>query len=80
MMTETETKNVEEVEIVQAENWKPKVMIIATAVGAAIGLATALLLINRVEEDEKLEVSPAQGIKMGLAGLTFLRQITQLGD
>ncbi len=53
---------------------------IGVAVGALIGLATALLLINRVEENEKLEVSPAQGIKMGLAGLTFLRQITQLGD
>jgi hypothetical protein len=38
------------------------------------------LLVSRVEEDEKLEVTPAQGIKMGLAGLTFLRQITQLGD
>jgi hypothetical protein len=76
----TEMNTIEDVEIVESDNWKPKVIGISVAIGALIGLATALLLINRVEEDEKLEVSPAQGIKMGLAGLTFLRQITQLGD
>ena len=76
----TDKKTVEDFEITDVEDWKPKVMIIGAAIGALIGLGTALLLINRVEEDEKLEVTPAQGIKMGLAGLTFLRQITQLGD
>ena len=76
----TEMNTVEDVEIVEADNWKPKVIIIGTAIGALVGLATAYLLVSRVEEDEKLEVSAAQGIKMGLAGLTFLRQITQLGD
>ena len=76
----TDLNTVDDYEITEVDNWKPKVIGIGVAVGALIGLATALLLINRVEEDEKLEVSPAQGIKMGLAGLTFLRQITQLGD
>jgi len=78
MMTEMNT--VEDLEVTEIDNWKPKVIAVGVAIGALIGLATALLLVNRVEEDEKLEVSPAQGIKMGLAGLTFLRQITQLGD
>jgi hypothetical protein len=76
----TDLNTVEDFEITEVDNWKPKVIGIGVAIGAVIGLATALLLINRVEEDEKLEVTPAQGIKMGLAGLTFLRQITQLGD
>jgi hypothetical protein len=76
----TDLNTVEDFEIAEVDNWKPKVIGIGVALGALIGLATALLLINRVEEDEKLEVSPAQSIKMGLAGLTFLRQITQLGD
>ncbi len=76
----TDINTVEDFEIANVDNWKPKVIGVGVAIGALIGLATALLLINRVEEDEKLEVSPAQGIKMGLAGLTFLRQITQLGD
>ncbi len=76
----TDLNTIEDIEITEVDNWKPKVIGIGVAVGALIGLTTALLLINRVEEDEKLEVSPAQGIKMGLAGLTFLRQITQLGD
>ena len=77
-MTELNTN--EDLELTEVENWKPKVMIVATAVGAILGLGVALLLISRVEEDEKLEVTPVQGIKMGLAGLTFLRQITQLRD
>ena len=76
----TELNTVEDLEITEVDNWKPKVIIVATAIGALIGMGAALLLISRVEDDEKLEVSPAQGIKMGLAGLTFLRQITQLGD
>lgn len=76
----TDLNTIEDVEITEVDNWKPKVIIVATAIGALIGMGAALLLISRVEDDEKLEVSPAQGIKMGLAGLTFLRQITQLGD
>jgi len=76
----TEMNTVEDFEITEVDNWKPKVIFIGTTIGALIGLATAYLLISRVEEDEKLEVTPAQGVKMGLAGLTFLRQITQLGD
>jgi hypothetical protein len=76
----TELNTIEDVEITEVDNWRPKVIIIATAIGAVIGLGTALLLINRVEEDERLEVSPAQGLKLGLAGLTFLRTVTQLSD
>jgi len=76
----SDLNTVEDLEITEVDNWKPKVIGIGVAIGALIGLATALLLVSRVEEDEKLEVTPAQGIKMGLAGLTFLRQITQLGD
>ena len=76
----TDLNTVEDAELTEVDNWKPRVIIIATALGAVIGLGTALLLINRVEEDEKLEVSAAQGLKLGLAGLTFLRTVTQLGD
>ena len=76
----TELNTIEDVEITEIDDWKPKVIIIATAIGAVIGLGTALLLINRVEEDQRLEVSPAQGLKLGLAGLTFLRTVTQLSD
>jgi hypothetical protein len=76
----TEMNTVEDFEITEVDDWKPKVIIIGAAIGALVGLATAYLLISRVEEDEKLEVTPAQGVKMGLAGLTFLRQITQMGE
>jgi len=76
----TELNTIEDVGMIEVDNWKPKVVLVATAIGALVGLTTAFLLISRVDEDDKLEVTPAQGVKIGLAGLTFLRQITQLGD
>ena len=76
----TDMKPAEGLEITEVENWKPKVLLLGSLIGALVGLGTAYLLASRVEENEKLEVSPAQGVKMGLAALTFLRQITQLGD
>ena len=76
----TTMNTVEDVAITEIENWKPKVLAIGAVIGALIGLGTAYLLVSRVEDDEQLEVTPAQGVKMGLAALTFLRQITQLGD
>lgn len=76
----TNIKSAEELEMTETENWKPKALVVGTLLGALIGLGTAYLMVSRVDEDEKLEVSSAQGIKMGLAALTFLRQITQLGD
>ena len=76
----TEMNTVEDVAITEVDNWKPKVLVIGALIGALVGLGTAYLLVSRVEEEEKLEVTPAQGVKMGLAALTFLRQITQIGD
>jgi hypothetical protein len=76
----TEMNTVEDVAITEVDNWKPKVLVIGALIGALVGLGTAYLLVSRVEEEEKLEVTPAQGVKMGIAALTFLRQITQIGD
>ncbi|HBY08139.1 MAG TPA: hypothetical protein DEH22_10270 [Chloroflexi bacterium] len=76
----TEMKPLEDTELTAVDNWKPKVLAIGALIGAIVGLGTAYLLVSRVDENEKLEVSSVQGIKMGLAALTFLRQITQLGD
>ena len=76
----TEMNTVEDVAITEVDNWKPKVLVIGALIGALVCLGTAYLLVSRVEEEEKLEVTPAQGVKMGLAALTFLRQITQIGD
>ena len=71
---------IEDVAITEVDNWKPKVLVIGALIGALVGLGTAYLLVSRGEEEEKLEVTPAQGVKMGIAALTFLRQITQIGD
>jgi hypothetical protein len=72
----------QDMEIIETEtdNWQAKALIAGTLVGAVVGLITAYLLISKVEEEDRLEVSPSQGVKMGLAAFTFLRQISQIGD
>ncbi len=66
--------------MIASNNWKTKALLIGAALGALVGLGTAYLLISRVGEEQQLQVTPGQGVKMGLAAFTFLRQITQLGE
>ena len=63
------------------ENWKMKTLVIGAAVGALTGLGAAYLLVNRAEKlDASPELSPGEGIKIGLMLLGVLRQVAQLGE
>lgn len=60
-------------------NWKTRILIIGAIVGALTGIGTAYLLIQRADE-EGLNLSPGEGVKLGVSVFGFLRQITNLGD
>ncbi len=63
------------------ENWKMKTLVIGAVLGALTGLGAAYLLVNRAENSETSpELSPGEGIKIGLMLLGVLRQVAQLGD
>ena len=63
------------------ENWKVKILIAGTVLGALIGLGGAYLMVQRAEtKDEKVTFTVGKGVKLGLISFTLLRQIAQLDE
>lgn len=68
-------------ELLGTENWKPKALIIGAAVGALVGLGAAYLFINQAERSgSKPEITPGQGVRLGVLVFGLLRQIAALGE
>ena len=72
--------NEQEFDIVEAENWKPKVLLIGTVLGAVVGLSAAYLLIKSSGEETPPEISAGQGAKLGVLVFGLLRNIATLGE
>lgn len=54
-----------------------KVLIMGTAVGAVTGLLAAYLIIKRAEnKNEEPNLSPGEGVKIGLGVLGLLRSLS----
>lgn len=67
-------------EIVPSSNFKQRLLLLGAVIGALTGLGAAYLISQRIEEGEELELTPGEGVKLGIAVFAFFRQITQLGD
>ena len=67
-------------EIITTGNQNAKILALGTIVGALVGLGAAYLLLQRVDEQGELNMSPKEGVKLGISVFSFFRQITQLGD
>ena len=61
-------------------NWKTKVLIIGGLLGTLVGVASAYLLIQNRKEEETLQVTPGEGVKLGVLVLGLLRSIATLGE
>ena len=62
-------------------NWKNRTWIIGAVAGLAIGLASAYIVIKRSEQLETLpEVSPGDGVKIGLGILGVLRLVADVAE
>jgi hypothetical protein len=68
--------------MLQENNWKPRVLIAGTAIGALAGLAAGYLLSRTAEESggDPPEISTIDGIKVTLAIIGVVRAIASLGD
>lgn len=61
-------------------NWKPKVLLIGTALGALVGLGTAYLLARTAEEnaDGPPQIKTGDAIKIGVNVIGVVRGIAAL--
>ncbi|HUF37352.1 MAG TPA: hypothetical protein VMN57_02415 [Anaerolineales bacterium] len=63
------------------DNWKSRTILLGLVIGAVAGLGAAYMLVQQAEKDGRApEMSPGEGVKLGLLVLGALRQIAQLGE
>jgi gas vesicle protein len=60
-------------------NYRTKVLVSGTLIGAVVGLAGAFLLIQNTErKGEELQVSAGEGVKLSLIIMGLLRQVADI--
>lgn len=65
----------------QSESSNRKILIVGGLLGLLSGLLAAYLLLQRSEQNEKdLNISPGDGVKVGLGVLGVLKMISDLGE
>jgi hypothetical protein len=62
------------------KSMRSKVLIVGGVLGAAVGTLAAYLFVQNLSEDEPLEVTPGQGIRLALLVFGLLRSIASLGE
>jgi len=55
-------------------------IILGAVLGAITGAGAGYLLAQRIEEGEEIQLTAGDGIKLGGSIITFLRQISNLGN
>jgi hypothetical protein len=69
----------ENIELANIEAVRPKVLVIGAAVGLAVGLAGAYMLLQRSEKEGTApELSLMEGIKLGVLVFGLLRSVSQI--
>ncbi|RLD05529.1 MAG: hypothetical protein DRI56_09405 [Chloroflexota bacterium] len=61
------------------KNQLTKIVFLGAIIGALAGAGAVYLLAQGLDEDEKLALAPADGVKLGVAAFAFLRKVTELG-
>ena len=66
----------------KTSSWRTQTLAIGAVFGALLGLGGAYLLVQNAEKQgvEKIQVSPGDGLRLGLLVMGVLRQIAQLGE
>jgi hypothetical protein len=70
-------------EIIEAENWKPKVLVVGAVIGALVGVGAAYLYTQQSEREQGFEASnfsAGDGVKLGLLLLGLLRSVADMGN
>jgi hypothetical protein len=65
----------------EADNWKPRALLIGALIGAAVGVGAAYLFVQQAErEGSTPSISAGEGVKLGLLVLGLLRSVAVLGE
>lgn len=70
-------------DIIETENWLPKVLVTGAVIGALVGIGAAYLYTQQAKRDEGFEtpsMNAGDGVKLGLLLLGLLRSVADLGD
>ena len=70
-------------DIIESENWKPKVLVVGAVFGALVGIGAAYLYIQQSEHEQGFEYpnfSAGDGIKLGLLLLGLLRSVADMAS
>lgn len=71
----------ESLEIMVKPNWKPKALLVGGVIGALVGVAAVYLYIqNNTVGEEPLDITPGEGVKLGVLVFGLLRSIASLGE
>ena len=70
----------QEYEIVEIENWQPRLLAAGAVLGALVGLGAAYLLISANKEEGPPKISAGEGVKLGVLVLGLLRSVANLGE
>ncbi len=64
-------------------NWKPRLLVMGTFIGAGLGLVTAFMLAREAEqrsdEEDNLSISAGDILKTSLGVITTARSVASLG-
>ena len=55
-------------------------IVLGAVLGVITGASAGFLLTKRIEEGEEIQLTAGDGIKIGGSVITFLRQISNLGN
>lgn len=70
-------------EIVQTENWKPKILVVGAVLGALVGIGAAYLYTQQSERERGFEspsFSAGDGLKLGLLLMGLLRSVSDMAS
>lgn len=63
------------------KSWKTRTMLIGAVMGAVIGVAAAMIVVERAQREQVTpRISAGDGVKLGLGVLGLMRLIADLGD
>jgi hypothetical protein len=63
------------------ENWRPKVLLIGAVIGAVVGVGAAYLFAQNADRKGVApEITPGEGVRLGLLVMGLLRSVATLGE